>query len=221
MSVVKTAEIATGEENHRECPMPRLGETEDTFGLSVLELCMPDTCRDIHERSQSTHIPITHIPITHSIIPEFVGRVPILVSLYALNEDQLVQVLMEPKNALGKQYKKLFSMNSVQLLFTEGATRMIAKKAMSKNTGARGLRSLLESILTEAMFEIPDSITEGSHGIRAVLVDEEAVGSVETPGCGAKIIKGNVEPEHFFQETESKDFEDSRREDGAKRAHIL
>ncbi|XP_010521411.1 PREDICTED: CLP protease regulatory subunit CLPX2, mitochondrial isoform X2 [Tarenaya hassleriana] len=159
--------------------------------------------------------------VTYGLIPEFVGRVPILVSLSALNEDQLVQVLMEPKNALGKQYKKLFSMNSVQLLFTEGATRMIAKKAMSKNTGARGLRSLLESILTEAMFEVPDSITEGSHGIRAVLVDEEAVGSVETPGCGAKIIKGNVEPEHFVQETESKDFEDSRREDEAKRAHSL
>ncbi|VVA95445.1 unnamed protein product [Arabis nemorensis] len=142
--------------------------------------------------------------VAYGLIPEFVGRLPILVSLSALNEDQLVQVLTEPKSALGKQYKKLFRMNNVQLHFTEGATRLIARKAMSKNTGARGLRSILESILTEAMFEVPDSITEGSQGIKAVLVDEEAVGSVGTPGCGAKILKGDDMLQQFLEETEPK-----------------
>ncbi|KFK32966.1 hypothetical protein AALP_AA6G312500 [Arabis alpina] len=153
--------------------------------------------------------------VAYGLIPEFVGRLPILVSLSALNEDQLVQVLTEPKSALGKQYKKLFRMNNVQLHFTEGATRLIARKAMSKNTGARGLRSILESILTEAMFEVPDSMTEGSQSIKAVLVDEEAVG---TPGCGAKILKGDDMFQQFVEDTESKE---KRKEDKAKRAQSL
>lgn len=125
--------------------------------------------------------------VAYGLIPEFVGRFPVLVSLSALNEDQLVQVIMEPKNALGKQYKKMFNMNNVKLLFTDGALRLIAKKAMAKNTGARGLRAILENILTEAMYEIPDKKT-GNNCVSAVLVDEEAVGSVDAPGCGAKIL---------------------------------
>ncbi|KAG2298881.1 hypothetical protein Bca4012_010425 [Brassica carinata] len=156
--------------------------------------------------------------VAYGLIPEFVGRLPILVSLSALNEDQLVQVLTEPRSALGKQYKKLFRMNNVQLHFTEGATRLIARKAMSKNTGARGLRSILESILTEAMFEVPDSKTEGSQSIKAVLVDEEAVGSVGSPGCGAKILKGDDVPQQYFEETESNE---NRKEDETKRAQSL
>jgi ATP-dependent Clp protease ATP-binding subunit ClpX len=129
-----------------------------------------------------------------------------------------MQVLTEPKSALGKQYKKLFRMNNVQLQFTEGATRLIARKAMSKNTGARGLRSILESILTEAMFEVPDSITEGSQSIKAVLVDEEAVGSVGSPGCGAKILKGDNVLQQFVEEAESKE---KSKEDEAKRAQSM
>ncbi|XP_023632784.1 CLP protease regulatory subunit CLPX2, mitochondrial [Capsella rubella] len=156
--------------------------------------------------------------VAYGLIPEFVGRLPILVSLSALNEDQLVQVLTEPKSALGKQYKKLFRMNDVQLHFTEGATRLIARKAMSKNTGARGLRSILESILTEAMYEVPDSMTEGSQSIKAVLVDEEAVGSVGTQGCGAKILKGDDVLQQFVEETESKE---KRKEVEAERALSL
>ncbi|CAM8925197.1 unnamed protein product [Rhodiola kirilowii] len=124
--------------------------------------------------------------IAYGLIPEFIGRFPILVSLSALNEEQLVQVLTEPKNALGKQYKKMFSMNNVDLHFTNEALRLIAKKAMVKNTGARGLRALLESILTEAMFEVPD-IERGVSNIDVVLVDEEAVGTLDRAGCGAKI----------------------------------
>ncbi|KAJ1427076.1 P-loop containing nucleoside triphosphate hydrolase [Sesbania bispinosa] len=124
--------------------------------------------------------------IAYGLIPEFVGRFPILAGLSALNEDQLFQVLVEPKNALVKQYKKMFRMNNVNLHFTDNALRLIAKKAMAKNTGARGLRALLENILTEAMFEIPDKADIDN--IKGVLVDEEAVGSVNGPGCGAKIL---------------------------------
>ncbi|KAM3338232.1 CLP protease regulatory subunit CLPX1, mitochondrial [Capsicum galapagoense] len=128
--------------------------------------------------------------ISYGLIPEFIGRFPILVSLSALTEDQLVQVLTEPKNALCKQYKKLFSMNNTKLHFTEGALRLIAKKAMVKNTGARGLRALLESILTDAMYEIPD-VKSGDDRVDAIVVDEESVGAVNARGCGGKVLRGN------------------------------
>ncbi|KAK6267596.1 hypothetical protein QUC31_011756 [Theobroma cacao] len=143
--------------------------------------------------------------IAYGLIPEFIGRFPILVSLSGLNEDQLVEVLMKPKNALGKQYKKMFSMNGVKLHFTESALRLISKKAMTKNTGARGLRAILENILTEAMFEIPDTKME-SQGVNAVLVDEEAVGSVDETGCGAKILYGDGELDRFLAKRTWKDF---------------
>lgn len=120
-----------------------------------------------------------------------------MVSLSALTEDQLVQVLTEPKNALGKQYKKLFSMNHVKLHFTERALRSIAKKAIVKNTGARGLRAIVESILTEAMYETPD-IRTGNDRVDAVVVDEESVGSVNSPGCGGKILRGDGALERYL-----------------------
>ncbi|KAG8494885.1 hypothetical protein CXB51_012367 [Gossypium anomalum] len=135
--------------------------------------------------------------IAYGLIPEFIGRFPILVGLSALDEDQLVEVLMKPKNALGKQYKKMFNMNGVKLYFTETALRLISKKAMAKNTGARGLRAILENILTEAMFEIPNTKME-SHRVKAVLVDEEAVGSVDERGCGAKILYAEDEMDQFL-----------------------
>lgn len=142
--------------------------------------------------------------IAYGLIPEFIGRFPILVGLSALNEDQLIEVLMKPKNALGKQYKKMFSMNGVKLHFTENALRLISKKAMAKNTGARGLRAILENLLMEAMFEIPDTKME-SHGVHAVLVDEEAVGSVDEAGCGAKILYADGELERFLTKKSLKD----------------
>uniref|UniRef100_A0ACD5Z4Y8 Uncharacterized protein n=1 Tax=Avena sativa TaxID=4498 RepID=A0ACD5Z4Y8_AVESA len=127
--------------------------------------------------------------ISYGLIPEFVGRFPVLVSLSSLSEDQLVEVLTKPKNSLGRQYTKLFGMNDVKLHFTEKALRLIAKRAVSKNTGARGLRSILETILTEAMYEIPE-IRTGKDKIDAVVVDEESVGSVNQHGFGAKILSG-------------------------------
>ncbi|KAK9161935.1 hypothetical protein Syun_002837 [Stephania yunnanensis] len=140
--------------------------------------------------------------MSYGLIPEFVGRFPILVSLSALTEHQLVQVLMEPKNALGKQYKKMFSMNNVKLHFTESALRLIAKKAMAKNTGARGLRGILESILTEAMYEIPDAKT-GKDRVDAVVVDDESIGSEKTVGRGAKILRGDGALERYLSDSKN------------------
>ncbi|KAJ1382819.1 P-loop containing nucleoside triphosphate hydrolase [Sesbania bispinosa] len=136
--------------------------------------------------------------IAYGLIPEFVGRFPILVSLSALTENQLIQVLTEPKNALGKQYKKMFQMNGVKLHFTENALRSIARKAISKNTGARGLRAILESVLVDAMYEIPD-IRTADDVIDAVVVDEEAVGS-EGSGRGAKILYGEGALDRYLSE---------------------
>ncbi|MQL77218.1 hypothetical protein Taro_009625 [Colocasia esculenta] len=142
--------------------------------------------------------------ITYGLIPEFIGRFPILVSLSSLNEDQLVQILTEPKNALGKQYKKMFSMNNVKLHFTETALQLISRKALTRSSGARGLRAILENLLTEAMYEIPD-VKAGNERVDAVVVDEEAVGSMEKPGCGAKILCGEGALERYLCVNRCKD----------------
>lgn len=97
--------------------------------------------------------------IKYGLIPEFVGRVPICVSLEGLDEDALVKVLLEPKNAITKQYRKLFEIDGVELEFEEDAIREIAHKAYEKKTGARGLRSILEGIMNDLMFEIPSDET--------------------------------------------------------------
>ncbi|KAL9251487.1 CLP protease regulatory subunit CLPX3, mitochondrial-like protein [Drosera capensis] len=141
--------------------------------------------------------------IAYGLIPEFTGRFPILVTLSALTEDQLVEVLVQPKNALCKQYKKLFNMNNVRLHFTEKALRLIVKKCIAMNTGARGLRAILETLLTEAMFEVPDTKT-GQDGVDSVVVDEESVGSSDSPGCGAKILRGDGALERYLAKSKNR-----------------
>nr|XP_016483328.1 PREDICTED: CLP protease regulatory subunit CLPX2, mitochondrial-like [Nicotiana tabacum] len=89
----------------------------------------------------------------------------------------------------------MFNLNNVKLQFTKNALRLIAKKAIAKNTGARGLRSILESILTEAMFEVPGS-KPGEDSVEVVLVDEEAVGTADISGCGAKVLHRSSGLEH-------------------------
>ncbi|MCE9600745.1 MAG: ATP-dependent Clp protease ATP-binding subunit ClpX, partial [Gemmatimonadetes bacterium] len=89
------------------------------------------------------------------LIPELVGRLPVAVPLQGLDEDALVQILKDPKNALTKQYARLFELEDVQLTFDEGALRAIAKKAINRGTGARGLRAILEEILLDTMFDLP------------------------------------------------------------------
>jgi len=110
------------------------------------------------------------------LIPEFVGRLPVLATLEDLDEDALVTILTAPKNALVKQYQRLFELEDAQLTFTDDALSAIAKRAIERKTGARGLRSILEDILLDTMFELPgmDSVTE-------VVVNEEAVTSSAAP----------------------------------------
>ncbi len=96
------------------------------------------------------------------MIPEFVGRLPVVATLDDLDEQALVDILVKPKNALVKQYQKLFEMEDVRLKFTDDALREVAKRAIARKTGARGLRSILESILLDTMFELPtyDGVAE-------------------------------------------------------------
>ncbi len=110
------------------------------------------------------------------LIPEFVGRLPVLATLTDLDEDALVTILTAPKNALVKQYQRLFEIEGTKLTFTEDALTAIAKRAIQRKTGARGLRSIMEDILLDTMFDLPglDTVTE-------VVVNEEAVGNTAKP----------------------------------------
>jgi ATP-dependent Clp protease ATP-binding subunit ClpX len=90
------------------------------------------------------------------MIPEFVGRLPIVVPLMPLDEDALCKILTEPKNALLKQYQKFFKMEDAELVFTEEAMREIAHEAMKRNTGARALRAIIENLMLDVMFELPN-----------------------------------------------------------------
>jgi len=96
-----------------------------------------------------------HDIVKFGLIPELVGRLPVIVGLENLDCDALVRILQEPKNAITKQYRKLFSMDNVELTFTDDALRAVAELAIERNTGARGLRSILEEVMTDIMFEIP------------------------------------------------------------------
>ena len=97
----------------------------------------------------------------YGLIPEFIGRVPVVVSLRLLDEKALVKILSEPKNALTKQYEKLFELDDVKLEFTEDALLAIAKEAVERKTGARGLRAIIEKVMTDIMYEIPSDDTIG------------------------------------------------------------
>ena len=114
--------------------------------------------------------------IKYGLIPEFVGRMPILATLKDLDEKSLVRILKEPKNSLLKQYKRLFEFENVELEFREDALQEIAKRAINKKTGARGLRSILESILLKTMFSLPDM-----ENVESVTVDKT-------------VVKGKTEP---------------------------
>jgi len=114
--------------------------------------------------------------IRFGMIPEFVGRLPVLATLHELTEEELVEIMLEPKNALIKQYQKLFGMENVALRFTEGALKAVAREAMKRNSGARGLRSILENIMLDIMYEIPSQ-----PDIRECVISEEVVTSREAP----------------------------------------
>ena len=106
------------------------------------------------------------------LIPEFVGRMPIIVTLDNLDEEALVRILTEPKNALTRQYQRLFEMDGVDLTFDEPAIRAVAKKAIERKTGARGLRAILEDVMLDIMFDIPSREDVASCHITADVIDK-------------------------------------------------
>lgn len=114
--------------------------------------------------------------IRFGMIPEFVGRLPVVATLHELTENELMKIMLEPKNALVKQYQKLFGMEDVTLRFTEGSMKAVAREAMKRNSGARGLRSILENIMLDIMYEIPSQ-----PDIRECVISEEVVTNRETP----------------------------------------
>ncbi len=114
--------------------------------------------------------------IQYGFIPEFVGRMPVIAALDELDETALIKILSEPKNALIKQYQKLLSFDNVRLKFTEGALVAIARKAIQRKTGARGLRAILEDIMLDVMYEIPSQ-----EGIKECLVNEETITKKDKP----------------------------------------
>ncbi len=115
------------------------------------------------------------------LIPEFIGRLPVITSLSKLTEEELVKILTEPKNSLLKQYRKQLSLEGVDLEMTECALKALAKEAVERGTGARALRSLIESLMLEIMFEIPSD-----ENIQKVIINEE-------------VVKGNADPEILFK----------------------
>jgi ATP-dependent Clp protease ATP-binding subunit ClpX len=114
------------------------------------------------------------------LIPEFVGRLPVLATLTDLDEEALVEILSRPRNALVKQYQRLFEMEGVQLDFSEDALRSIAQKAIARKTGARGLRSIMEAILLDSMYELP-----GLEGVEEIVINRE-------------VAEGRAKPLHIY-----------------------
>ena len=131
--------------------------------------------------------------IKYGLIPEFVGRLPVVATLEELDEDALVEILVEPKNALTKQYQKLFEMEGVELELRDDALRAVANRAMARKTGARGLRTILENILLDTMYDLP-SMTNASK----VVVDEA-------------VVTGETEPYIIYETEEPAAVGDERR----------
>jgi len=135
----------------------RTGRRRIGFTQEEVELGLPE---------QAKHNPFAEVEpedlLRYGLIPELIGRLPAQVALEALNEEALMRILVEPKNALTKQYRKLFELEDARLTFEEGALRAVAEKALERKGGARGLRAILERVMTDIMFELPsrDDVTE-------------------------------------------------------------
>ena len=112
--------------------------------------------------------------VKFGLIPEFIGRLPVLATLEELDEEALMQILTEPKNALTRQYQYLFEMENVDLLFEDSALRAVAKRALERNTGARGLRSILENILLVTMYDLPTRTDVGTVVINVAVINDKA-----------------------------------------------
>ena len=114
--------------------------------------------------------------LKYGLIPEFIGRLPMIATLEDLDEKSLIKILLEPKNSLTKQYQELFKLDGAKLIFKEGALKDIAQKAIEKKTGARGLRSILENILLKTMYDLPSQ-----DNIEEVIIDGSAAKGLSQP----------------------------------------
>lgn len=132
------------------------------------------------------------------LIPEFVGRLPVVVTLESLDNDALVNILTQPKNALVKQYRKLFEIDNVELDFTDDALKAIANEAIERKTGARGLRSIVEEMMTEVMFDIPSDET-----ISKVIINEDCIKEKNSPEI-IKLAEGEVRPQLKAKKTKKR-----------------
>ncbi len=151
----------------------RLGSRKMGFGVDKSKMSKEE------RQKQSDEIRSNVQPqdlLQYGLIPEFIGRLPVIATLGDLDEDTLVKILHEPKNAITKQYKKLFEFENVQLRFTDGALHAIAKEAIKRKSGARGLRAILEKIMLDVMFETPSEAD-----IKEVVVSEDTVVKGEKP----------------------------------------
>ncbi|MGZ3271934.1 MAG: AAA family ATPase, partial [Croceibacterium sp.] len=147
----------------------RLQKRSIGFGANVAD---PDARRvgELLEKCEPEDL------LKFGLIPEFVGRLPVIATLHDLDVDALVEILREPKNALVKQYQKLFELEDVELSFTDDALVAIAHKAIKRKTGARGLRSIVEAILLDTMFDLPSM-----DGVTEVVVDKDVVDGRKEP----------------------------------------
>ena len=140
------------------------------FGATVKS---KDSARSIGDTLKTVE---TEDLVKYGLIPEFVGRLPVVATLTELDETALMQILTEPKNSLTKQYQKLFEMEGVEIDFRDDALRAVAKKAMDRKTGARGLRSILENVLLDTMYHIPSE-----ENISKVVIDANSINGISEP----------------------------------------
>ena len=148
----------------------RLDQSSIGFGASVRGDTDPKKAGELFTKYQMEDL------VSFGLIPEFVGRLPIIATLQDLDEDMLIQILTEPKNALVRQYEKMFEIEGVRLDIAPGALSAIAKQAIARKTGARGLRTTLEELLIDTMYDLPDL-----ENVDSILVDEEVVSGAKSP----------------------------------------
>ncbi len=147
----------------------RLGQSRLGFGADV------KSKKELKLGELLTHVQPEDL-LKFGLIPEFIGRLPVIATLHELTEDALIDILTKPKNSLVKQFQKLFEMDGVKLKFTKGALQAIARKALVRESGARGLRAILEEAMLDIMYEVPSK-----QGIKEVVVNEDAITNGDAP----------------------------------------
>ncbi len=134
--------------------------------------------------------------LQYGLIPEFVGRLPVTVTLDELDEDTMIKILTEPKNAIVKQYKKFFELDKVELIFTPEALQETARKALKQKTGARGLRTIIEDVLLDIMYEIPSR-----QDIRRCRISDKVIRKEEAPTLEPRSLTPRAEAEAIEDES--------------------